>query len=256
MLSTEREGILVRATAGLLRLMERGRFVFPPSVARARERYRDTLDSVRAFVMENCHFDPDAWVDRAELYRRYKDWCHDGGRLFLANTNFNTNLGQAFGHRIVLRTRQGRPGWLGLALGPTAPDYEVDDGGWQGSNSDLHADVEAAGPGGVGDEGDEGDDFQILSNRVRACGEGEGVEDASPSSPPPASEATPPPIFDEADVDDGPSNGLSLANVLAAFPGARLVRDTGEQLIPARDIFPAPRTNGTANARSRPTGDD
>src|SRR5262249_40828509 len=60
-LAAEAEGILVRAVAGLQRLMARGRFAFPPSVEKARERYRQTLDTVRAFITEQHHFDPDGW---------------------------------------------------------------------------------------------------------------------------------------------------------------------------------------------------
>src|SRR5262249_2853672 len=87
----ELEGLLVLAVAGLRRLMSRGRFLFPPSVARARERYRQTLDTVQAFILEQCHLDPEGWLDRAALYRRYRSWCQDEGRLSLASTTFNAH---------------------------------------------------------------------------------------------------------------------------------------------------------------------
>src|SRR5260370_18062843 len=97
--------------------MARGRFELPPSVKRARARYRQTLDTVRAFITEQCYFDCEGWVDRAELYRHYKDWCRDGGRFPLANSTFNDHLVRAYEARIALRKHHGRPGWLGLALG-------------------------------------------------------------------------------------------------------------------------------------------
>src|SRR6185369_4895643 len=53
-LALELEGFLVRAVAGLQHLMARGRFALPESVERARGRYRETLDTVRAFVAEEC----------------------------------------------------------------------------------------------------------------------------------------------------------------------------------------------------------
>ncbi len=117
-LAAEVEGVLVRAVAGLRRLMARGRFVFPPSVERAREGYRQTLDTVRAFVTEQCHFDPDGWVDRATLYQRYKRWCREESRFALPSPTFNAHLGQAYEDRLALRTRHGRPGWRGIATGP------------------------------------------------------------------------------------------------------------------------------------------
>ena len=43
---------------------------------------------------------------------------------------------------------------------------------------------------------------------------------------------------DDVERGDGASDGL-LADVLAAFPGARLVADSGEPLVPARQVFPA-----------------
>jgi putative DNA primase/helicase len=131
-LAGELEGVLVRAIAGLQRLMGRQRFAFPSSVERAREQYRQTLDTVRAFITEECHFDPDAWIDRAELYRRYKEWCREGGRYDLAAATFNARLPQAYPGRIGQRTRRGRPGWRGLDIGVAAPE---------------------------GDRGDEGDEF-------------------------------------------------------------------------------------------------
>lgn len=139
-LAAELEGVLVRAVAGLQRLMIRGHFAFPPSVVRARERYREMLDTVRGFVVEECRLEADAWVDRAHLYMRYKHWCREGGRLFLASSTFNMHLVQAYRPTIVARKRRGRPGWLGLALG-AAPSE--------------------------GDRGDEGDEFPTLSNRAR-----------------------------------------------------------------------------------------
>src|SRR5262249_44703174 len=117
-LAGEREGLLVRAVVGLQRLMARGRFELPPSVERARERYRQTVDTVRAFVTECCHFERNAWADKAILYREYRAWCDDGRQLALAASTFNAHLLQAYGERIQDRKRHGRPGWLGLAHGP------------------------------------------------------------------------------------------------------------------------------------------
>src|SRR5439155_19920738 len=134
-LAGEIGGFLVRAVAGLQRLMARGRFALPPSVERARERYRYMLDTVRAFVREECRLDPEAWVDRADVYRSYKEWCRVGGRLFLASTTFNVHLIQTDSPAVAVRTRRGRPGLLGPELGA------------------------AVSEGDEGDEGDEGGDF-------------------------------------------------------------------------------------------------
>ena len=119
-LAGELDGLLVRAVTGLRRLMARGHFVYPPSVVEARARYRLTLDTVRGFVAEHCHLDVEGWVERADLYRRYRTWCQEGGRLPLSNATFNDHLGQAFPDRIDVRKRHGIWIWQGLAWGPRA----------------------------------------------------------------------------------------------------------------------------------------
>src|SRR5262249_17054816 len=143
------EGLLVRAVAGLRRLMTRGRFVLPPSVLAAGTRYRNTLDTVRAFVAEQCHFDPDTRIDRAELYQDYRKWCLEGGRPPLANFTFNQHLKQAFGTRIFLRKHIGRPCWFGLGAGPGG---ETVDAGPADATDDE-----------IGDAGDAGDAAPDLS---------------------------------------------------------------------------------------------
>ena len=97
--------------------MRRGRFELPESVKLTLQQYRRTVDTVQAFLAEGWHLDPDGWVDRAELYRSYRAWCQDGGRLPLANVGFNAHLTQTYGDSIAPRKRAGRPGWVGLAAG-------------------------------------------------------------------------------------------------------------------------------------------
>src|SRR5262249_12777288 len=174
------EGLLVRAVAGLRRLMTRGRFVLPPSVLAAGTRYRNTLDTVRAFVTEQCHFDPDTRVDRADLYQDYRKWCLEGGRPPLANFTFNQHVVQAFGTRVFLRKHIGRPCWFGLGIGPG------------GETADTGA---ADGPDEeIGDAGDAAPDLSPhpaytrsqsqLNGREGAEAEsGERSETASPTSP-------------------------------------------------------------------------
>jgi P4 family phage/plasmid primase-like protien len=191
-LATEREGLLVRAVTGLRRLMARGRFALPASVMDAGRRYRQTLDTVRSFVAEECRFDRDAWVDRAKLYRRYRAWCHDGGRMPLANHTFNDHFIQAFGTRVFLRKRTGRPCWFGVKL-DAEPSEETSDFG------DVGDDLGMDGCGGnprPGDAGDVGDDFSTQS-QARAGSEGR-LRNPSPASP-----TSPDTCEREPGVDDG-----------------------------------------------------
>jgi P4 family phage/plasmid primase-like protien len=111
----EKEGFLVLAVRGLQRLMERGRFAPSEAVVQAGDRYRERLDTVRAFIGEECTLDPDAWVDRAKLYQQYKSWCSNGGRFALSNATFNEHLVRGYGERVQPKKRRGRPGWGGLS---------------------------------------------------------------------------------------------------------------------------------------------
>lgn len=191
-LAAELDGLLVLAVTGLQRLMNRGWFHFPPSVERARQGYRETLDTVRAFVVEQCHLTPDGWVDKAELYRRYKNWCKDQGRFALAASSFNTNLTQAYAARIGSRPRQGRRGWAGLAAGPApTPGDDGDDGDALPVHPKARQDggdsLEGGGGRPEGDAGDEGDAVHPYVFRVSSR-----VGSSSPSSPSTPSELSEP----------------------------------------------------------------
>jgi P4 family phage/plasmid primase-like protien len=195
-LTAELDGLLVHAVSGLRRLMARRRFELPASIVQAGMRYRQTLDTVRAFVVEECHFEPLAWTDRAALYRAYRAWCTDGGRYALAAATFNQHLTNAFSGKINRRKRIGRPGWLGIGLGPgpdeaAAEPWEEDD---------------------LGDRGDEGDaavdPFPPYQSQARARGKsGERLGTASPSSPS-APGCPREPGEDDEDGDDDPGECL------------------------------------------------
>jgi P4 family phage/plasmid primase-like protien len=111
----ELSGLLVKAVSGLRRLMARGRFALPPSVDAAGAQYRDKLDTVRGFVAESCTVHPDAWVPRPVLYRQYRQWATDSGRLPVSVEKFNEHLRQAY--PVTETTRRGVRGWAGIALG-------------------------------------------------------------------------------------------------------------------------------------------
>jgi len=112
----ELEGLIVRAVDSLRALMARGHFVLPPSVESAGSRYRDTLDSARGFVGEMCLLHPESWVARPELYRSYRRWCQDSGRMPVAADRFNDHLRKSYPMRVSETTRRGTRGWQGIGL--------------------------------------------------------------------------------------------------------------------------------------------
>jgi putative DNA primase/helicase len=114
----ELEGLLVRAVAGLRRLMARGRFEIPVSVQTARLSYRERLDTVRGFVIEECKLHAEAWTQRSALYRAYRAWAKEGGRLPVSAVTFNEHLRNGFPDQIRETKRNGGiVGWAGIYHG-------------------------------------------------------------------------------------------------------------------------------------------
>lgn len=113
--AAELSGLLAKAVPALRDLMRRGRFVLPGSVEAAGERYRSKLDTVRGFVAEMCSLHPAAWVPRPMLYRVYRTWATDSGRMPVSVEKFNEHLRQGFS--VEESTRRGVRGWAGVGVG-------------------------------------------------------------------------------------------------------------------------------------------
>jgi P4 family phage/plasmid primase-like protien len=88
--------LLVRAVAGLRRLMERGRFELPESSLGALEEYRRECNSGYDFIREHCERAEAGWIAKAELYEHYKNWCETNGRKALSSREFNRIVQQTF----------------------------------------------------------------------------------------------------------------------------------------------------------------
>lgn len=113
----ELEGILVRAVEGLQQLMARGRFELPDVVKKGREDYREQLDTVAGFIAEDVILDPTlGHTPRADLYKGYRSWCTDSGRLPVAATRFYARLRDASTGKIEDRTLHGVRGFAGIRL--------------------------------------------------------------------------------------------------------------------------------------------
>jgi putative DNA primase/helicase len=83
------EAFLVRAVAGLRRLMERGRFIPPASSIDAIEEYRRDCNSAYDFLRECCRTDdPNGWLAKNILYERYRAWSEDEGRKPMSAREF------------------------------------------------------------------------------------------------------------------------------------------------------------------------
>ena len=75
----ELEGLLVESVSSLGRLMARGRFDTPSSVAEANREYRESVDSVASFFDEVCEFGVSHRVERRVFLAAYSQHCKDFG---------------------------------------------------------------------------------------------------------------------------------------------------------------------------------
>lgn len=119
---SELEGLLMLAVEGLRRVMARGRFELPSSVVSARSQYRERLDSVAGFLAEECELHGEAWTPRPQLYKAYRNWAMDGGRLPVSVATFNDHVRRACAGKAEERPRRGVRGWAGIWLREGALD--------------------------------------------------------------------------------------------------------------------------------------
>lgn len=95
---TELPGMLVKAIAGLRRLMARGGFAMPESVSTATTAYRDNADPVRRFAEEHLTITGNLQerTPRAHVYTTYTKWCEDNGNRPLSAAKLYGHLAAAF----------------------------------------------------------------------------------------------------------------------------------------------------------------
>ena len=115
-LTSEAEGIIVKAIEGLHRVMDRGRFDLPTSVLAATEDYRVKADPVRQFSAERIEVDFDAEVKRTWLHDAYQEWCRHNGYQPLATRRFYDRLRQIHVGRIHDKKKQGDMFFGGIRL--------------------------------------------------------------------------------------------------------------------------------------------
>lgn len=74
-LAQELEGILVWALEGFQRWHQRGHLVKPACVLEAGKQYRENMDTVQAFIDDECILEATASEGLGALYKAYSEWC-------------------------------------------------------------------------------------------------------------------------------------------------------------------------------------
>jgi len=117
-LKAELPGILAWAVQGCLEWQRDG--LRPPAVVmRETEALFESMDPLADFLEEECVLHPRAQVETGALYRRYAEWCNEGGRprAFKTPTWFTRSLTQRDGVDVVRRYEGRFLLGIGLAAG-------------------------------------------------------------------------------------------------------------------------------------------
>lgn len=114
----ELEGLLVRAVAGLQRLMARGYFQEPGCVHQATSDFRIAADPVRSFLDERVVRSIDGFIYTGALYEKFKTWCHENGHHPPSNKKFLGRVeavaAEVLGFPLSRVTRNGRGCYPGI----------------------------------------------------------------------------------------------------------------------------------------------
>jgi putative DNA primase/helicase len=91
-LHSELDGVLVKAVAGLNRVMKNSAFTISRSVRTATDDYRQQADPVRAFVDDRLDVVAGSREKRSLIYHEYKAWCEDNGRHAFSSHRFYAGI--------------------------------------------------------------------------------------------------------------------------------------------------------------------
>jgi P4 family phage/plasmid primase-like protien len=114
-LEHERAGILRWAVEGCLEWQREG-LQAPAEVRKATGQYRSEMDVIGAFLQDECEVGTDLKEPFTTLYKRYEEWCEEGGERAETRRKFNARLKE----RGQFEARRSGPGganeWHGLRL--------------------------------------------------------------------------------------------------------------------------------------------
>lgn len=116
----ELEGLLVRAVAGLRRLMARGYFEEPECVQQATAGFRVAADPVRSFLDERAAPVAGTFAHTSLIYGRFKEWCQENGHRPLSLKKFLGRVeavaAEVLDVPLTRTKRNGHWGYSGLTI--------------------------------------------------------------------------------------------------------------------------------------------
>ena len=95
-IESEMPGVMKWAIEGLVRLKANGRFTRPESSEQVYELAEGMISPVKAFVVDRCSLEADAFTSTQELYDAWSQWCEKRGRHPGTDATFVRDLVAAY----------------------------------------------------------------------------------------------------------------------------------------------------------------
>jgi putative DNA primase/helicase len=114
-LRSELGGILAWAVEGCLEWRREG-LQAPEEVRKATGQYRSEMDVVGAFLQDECEIGHGHKEPFTTLYKRYEEWCEEGGERAETRRKFNARLKERGGFEARRSGPGGANEWHGLRL--------------------------------------------------------------------------------------------------------------------------------------------
>jgi len=114
-LRAELPGILRWAVGGCLEWRREG-LKAPEEVRQATGQYRSEMDVIGAFLKDECGISPAHKEPFTTLYKRYEEWCEEGGERAETRRQFNARLKERGGFEARRSGPGGANEWYGLSL--------------------------------------------------------------------------------------------------------------------------------------------
>ncbi len=129
----ELPGVLAWIVRGCLEWQSQG-LKEPDEVRQATAAYRGEMDTLAAFIADECVLGDHARVAATPLYDAYRKWCEENGERSETQRSFGTRLGERgfVRERIKQGPYKGRMEWLGIGL--RVNEHPPDNGGGGGEN--------------------------------------------------------------------------------------------------------------------------
>jgi putative DNA primase/helicase len=114
-LRAELSGILAWTVEGCLEWRREG-LQAPDEVRKATGQYRSEMDVIGAFLQDECEIGLDYREPFTIVYKRYEEWCEDGGERAETRRKFNARLKERGGFEARRSGPGGSNEWHGLRL--------------------------------------------------------------------------------------------------------------------------------------------